>query len=261
MWKIFLLMFVLGVSRANGQTTRTATSFDDKSAPALHDAPALSLNEPAYLGKPLSYWVKSLRNRDAQISTAFEAIRNLGPAAAAAVPELTRIISEPFVPIEVGIDGYSTASAKLRQIQLRSHAVDCLHAIGIPAASSAKALTQWALAERVTVVKLRDAEDRAVFIDLVGIDALERMRVAGAVAAFIPDSSMVIAELLKSEDQEAAKLGVAILGERTVPVAAELLKSRSCTDEKLGLKMLSDLWPVVAKDHLLELRDTLQCEP
>jgi hypothetical protein len=87
------------------------------------------------------------------------------------------------------------------------------------------------------------------------------MRVAGAVAAFIPDSSMVIAELLKSEDQEAAKLGVAILGERTVPVAAELLKSRSCTDEKLGLKMLSDLWPVVAKDHLLELRDTLQCEP
>jgi hypothetical protein len=259
MWKIFLLMFVAGVSQANSQTAQTAVSFDNKGAPTRNDAPSVNTNEPSYQGKPLSYWVKSLRNRDDHMSTAFEAVRILGPAASAAVPELTRIVSEPVIPIEVGVDGYGTASAKLRQIQLHSHAVDCLRAIGMPAASSAKALTQWALAERVVAGNFRDEEDRGVFINIVGIDVVERIRVAGAVAEFLPDSSMVVAELLKSKDEEAVKHGVAILSERSLPIATELLKSRNCTDEKLGLKMLADLWPVVAKDHLLDLRDTLPC--
>jgi len=259
MWRMVLLLFVVGVSVTNEQTVRAALSAEGMRAPARVDIPATDSNEPSYQGKPLSYWLKSLHNRDDQMKWSFEAIRKLGPAAAAAVPELTRFISEPFRPIEVGIDGSDEVAAKLHQIELRSYAVDCLHAIGKPAASSAKALLQWALTERVIIGDLRNEKDRAVFIDLVGIDVLERMRVAGTVAEFLPDASLAIAELLKSQDDEAIKLAVAILSDRSLPIATDLLKSRNCTDEKLGLKMIADLWPVVARDRLLDLSESLPC--
>ena len=93
----------------------------------------------------------------------------------------------------------------------------------------------------------------------MGIDVLERMRVAGAVAQFSPGAPLVVAELLKSPDSEASKLGVAILSEHALPIATALMKSRDCSDQKLGLKMLFDMWPVVAKEHLLDLNDLLPC--
>src|SRR5215475_10252250 len=49
------------------------------------------LDDLTYGGRPLSYWLNIIRERDEKmISLAFEAIRSLGPRAAAAVPELTR---------------------------------------------------------------------------------------------------------------------------------------------------------------------------
>ena len=42
-------------------------------------------DEPRYLGKPFSYWLWVIQNRDEQlISLAFDAVRGLGPQARAA---------------------------------------------------------------------------------------------------------------------------------------------------------------------------------
>src|ERR1044071_4576608 len=57
---------------------------------------AADQHDPVYMGKPFSYWMESLRNRDEEMQLAFAAINALGPDAASAVPELVRILSEPF---------------------------------------------------------------------------------------------------------------------------------------------------------------------
>ncbi len=93
----------------------------------------------------------------------------------------------------------------------------------------------------------------------MGIDVLERMRVAGAIAQFAPDASLVIAKLLKSSDEDARKLGVAILSEHELPIATSLLKSNRCTDQMLGLKIMTDMWPVVARDHIYDVQNILPC--
>jgi hypothetical protein len=86
------------------------------------------------------------------------------------------------------------------------------------------------------------------------------MRVAGAVARFGPAAAPAIVALLKSPDDEKRKLGVAILSENALPLAAQLLKSRNCEDRKRGIAILADMWPVVAKEHLTELRAALVCD-
>src|SRR6185436_1705087 len=141
MWKLLLLLFVIGAPEASGQQTMASYDADLVGAAARIDKPAETSNNPKYRGKPLSYWLTSIQNRDDQMDLAFDAIRALGPAASSAVPVLTSIVSEPFIPIQIGVDGYSAISPKLSQIQLHSNAVDCLAAIGESAASSANALT------------------------------------------------------------------------------------------------------------------------
>ena len=259
MLKTLLLLIAVGASELNGQQTRTSYDTGRTTATAGLDIPSEVPNNPSFMGKPLSYWLTSIRNRDRQMALAFDAIRNLGPAASIAVPDLIRIVSEPFVPIEIGVDGNDAMAPKLVQFQLHSNAVDCLAAIGNSAAPSATALTEWALATKVIPVDIRNQTDQDAFVNLVGLDVLERMRVAGAIGRFIPSASLVVAELLKSPNEEARKLGVAILSERALPLATSLLKSKNCVDQELGLNMLFDMWPVVAKDHLVNLTEILPC--
>jgi hypothetical protein len=215
--------------------------------------------EPMYQGKPLDYWLTSIRNRDDRIMLAFDAIIDLGPDAWPAVEELTRIVAEPFTPVRIGVDRDAVIASALFSIGLRAEAIDALTAIGEAAASSTVSLIQWALTVRVIPANLDDLSEGALFIDLVTIDVLERMRVAGAVARFGPTASPAIAALLKSPDGEKRKLGVAIVGEGALPIVANLLKSRKCEDRKRGIEILADMWPIVAKEHLAALKTALVC--
>lgn len=213
-----------------------------------------------YHGKPLSYWLNSIRDRDDRIGAAFDAIIELGPDAWPAVEELTRIVVEPFTPVEVGMDADDVIPPKLVNIRLRADAIDALTAIGEAAASSTEPLIRWALTVRVIPVNLGKVKDDELFVDLITIDVLERMRVAGAVARFGPAAAPAVVALLKSPDDEARKLAVAILSQDALPIVADLLKSRNCEDRKRGIAILNDMWPVVAKEHLLELKTALVCK-
>ncbi len=209
--------------------------------------------------EPLSYWLRSIRERDDQILLAIDAIRDLGPDAWPAVEELTRIVSEPFTPVRIGVDSDDVIAPKLSSIHLRAEAIDALTAIGEAAASSAGPLMQWALTVRVIPTSLDNVKNDELFVDLLTLDVLERMRVAGAVARFGPAAAPAIVALLESPDGEKRKLGVAILNDNALPIAANLLKSRTCGDRERGLAILADMWPVVAKDHLAELKASLIC--
>jgi hypothetical protein len=200
---------------------------------------AAEQRDPVYMGKPLSYWTESIRNRDAEMELAFEAIRTLGPDAKSAVPDLTRIVSEPFTAIQVGIDNPDLIAS---------------------AASSSVPLIQWALTVRVIPMNVVTREDEELFIDLVALDVLERMRVAGAVAMFGRSALAPIAMSLAPHNEEERKLAVAILSEHGPPLAATLLKSRDCEARKLGLAILIDMWPVVSASHLTGLMNALVCD-
>jgi hypothetical protein len=215
--------------------------------------------EPVYQGKPLSYWLKSIRDRDDKMPLAFDAIIDLGADAWPAVEELTRIVAEPFTPVRIGADREDVIAPKLFNIHVRADAIDALTAIGEAAASSTAPLIQWALTLRVIPVNLDDLKDRDLFADLITLDVLERMRVAGAVARFGPAAVPTVVALLKSPDGEKRKFGVAILSENALPIAARLLKSRNCEDRKTGIAILADMWPVMAKDHLAELKSSVVC--
>jgi len=216
--------------------------------------------ESMYQGKPLSYWLRSIRDRDDKIVFAFDAITDLGPDAWPAVEDLTRIVAEPFTPIRIGVDRDDVIAPKLFSIRLRSGAIDALTAIGEAAASSALPLIQWALTVRVIPINLDNLSDDELFVDLLTIDVLERMRVAGAVARFGPAAASAVVALLKSPDDEKRKLAVAILSENTLPIVAHLLKSRNCEDRNRGIAILADMGPVVAKVHLAELKTALVCD-
>jgi hypothetical protein len=226
--------------------------------------------EPAYMGKPLSYWLRSLRSRDSEMADAFDAITALGPGARAAVPELTRIVGEPFTPVQIGVDERDSMIAKLMDIQLRADSIDALASIGEAAAPSSATLIQWALTIRVAPgatlllwentfrgarVYKSDSKDQERFIDLVTLDVLERMRVAGAIAQFGRRAIPAVAALMASSDDEGRKLAVAILSENALPIAAELLKSENCDEREIGLAILVDMWPVVPKEHLIALKE------
>ena len=215
--------------------------------------------EPAYRGQPLSYWLKSIRDRDPEnIEMAFDAIVELGPAAWRAVPELTRIVQEPFAAIQYGKDSRSTIHTKLLNIHLRAAAIDGLGAIGEAAADSAESVIRWGLTVRV-LPGAKDPSPDAVLITLIGIDVLERMRVAGAVSRFGPGASDAVQKLVESPDNEERKFSAAILNDETVLIATDLMSSQACGDRARGLSLLSAMWPVVAKDHLITLKAMLEC--
>jgi hypothetical protein len=215
--------------------------------------------EPMYQGEPLSYWVRSIRDRDEKMRLSIDAIIDLGPDAWPAAEELTRIVAEQFTPVRIGVDRDDVIASKLSSIRLRADAIDALTAIGEAAASSTAPLIQWALAVRVIPMNLDNVKDKELFVDLITIDVLERMRVAGAVARLGPAAAPAIVALLKSPDGEKRKLGVAILNENALPIVAYLLKSRNCEDRKRGIAILADMWPVVAEEHLAELKAAPVC--
>jgi hypothetical protein len=257
--RTILFMILTGASQIDAQQLQLQSLSLDRTAQPRGEISIQPFDDPSYAGKPLSYWLNSIRNRDDQMGMAFDAIRHMGPAAHSAVPELTLVVSEAFTPIEVGVDGFTAVTQKIRSILIRSNAIDCLGAIGSAAASSAPALAEWALTPRMILHGIRNRQEQDAFVDLVGIDVVERMRVVGAISRFTPDASPFIARLLKSHDEEERKLGVAILHENALPVAVTLLQSEACGDQELGFNILLDMWPVVSHEHLLNLMDVLPC--
>lgn len=216
-------------------------------------------DDPISMGHPFSYWMKIIQDRDVEKSEmAFDAVFELGPKAWRAVPELTQIIAEPFAPIRIGTDSRSEIHEKLLNIHLRAGAVDSLGAIGRAAASAAGPTIRWALTTRIIVTSPLAGRDR-FFIELVGVDVLERMRVAGAVARFGIGAAGAVQDLVESPDNERRKFAAAILNDTTVTVATELMRSESCEDRMIGLSLLSAMWPVVSKEHLSILKETLSC--
>ena len=106
--------------------------------------------DPVAFGEPLSHWLKVIRDRNTEdLGMAYEAIIELGPAASAAVPDLTKIVAEPFAPIRIGKDDKREVLSKLNAIFIKGGAVDGLGAIGLEAASSAPSVIEWSLTLRV----------------------------------------------------------------------------------------------------------------
>jgi hypothetical protein len=221
---------------------------------------AESRNEPEYLGKPFSYWLNTVETRDTEkIETAFDAMVAFGPEARKAVPALVKIVAEPFAPIQLGSDSESDILLKVENIHLRAGAIDSLAAIGEAAAPSTRFLIEWALKARVLPPESRSAATDRFYVDLVAIDVLERMRVAGAVAQFGIDAAPAVQALLESPNPEERKLSVAILNSGALPIAADLIKDAACEKRALGVSLMTDMWPVIAMDHLIALREMFVC--
>ena len=91
----------------------------------INNAAGETPRESMYQGKPLSYWLRSIRDRDDKIVLALDAITDLGPEAWPAVEELTRIVAEPFTPVRIGVDLNDVVAAKLSSIRLRSGGHRC----------------------------------------------------------------------------------------------------------------------------------------
>jgi len=215
--------------------------------------------ERTYQGKTLTFWLKVIRDRDEdQLSAAFDAIHSLGPDARVAVPELARLVQAPFAAIDIDRDSQEILAAKLFDISVRSEAIETLGWIGESAAPSTSALLKWGLMKRLSPPAKRSAEKDELFIELVAMDAEQRMRVAGAIAQFGSDSFPAIARLLGSPDVTKRKLGVAILSQDALPVATELLRSKSCDHRGRGLQILKDMDLVVAPNYIDELSRQIQ---
>src|SRR5947207_2059259 len=130
------------------------------SAEDTHSRKTQPLPEPAYANKPLSYWLKVIRDRDERLlSLAFDAVRSLGPAAGAAVPELTRVVSAPFTPIHIGKHSHEAIASKVVDITIRGEAIDTLAVIGESASTSTLALIRWAMTQRVVPGIVSNADD------------------------------------------------------------------------------------------------------
>jgi hypothetical protein len=214
--------------------------------------------ERTYMGKPLTFWLKALRDRDEEnLSSAFDAIRSLGGDAWVAVPELSRILNAPFEPIEIGSDSHEAIASKLFDVTVRSEAIETLGWIGEPAAPAAMALVQWGLMPRISPLLKRSSENNELFAELVAMDAEQRMRVAGAVAQLGRHTYPLLARMMASGDGPKRRLAVAILSQDALPIAAELLRSRTCEDRRLGLQVLKDMDLVVSRSQIDELSNQI----
>ena len=217
---------------------------------------------PIHDGKPLSYWLKIIQQRNEEMMPlAFDAIRELGPDAWPAVPGLTRVITSPFSPIRVGRDSEELISSKLYDIQIRADAIDALVSIGDAAASATVSLIRWALMVRVIPSPVGNSENDELFIEFTAMDAVQRMRVIDAVAAMGDAAMPTIERLLRVPDDEIRKTVVAILGGDALFMAEDLLKSSDCQDRKLGFAILKDMDLIVAKQHLRRLSQMVVCDP
>jgi hypothetical protein len=226
-----------------GMTAAATRETDDGSLRAFQ--------ERTYQGKPINYWLKALRNRDDNLmSTAFEAIRSLDQDAWVAVPDLTHLIAAPFVAIHIGKDSHAAIATKLYDIAVRTEAIEALAWIGEPGEPATATLIEWALTSRVVADVHKNSDENELFIELVAMDAEQRMRVAGAVAAFGSKAFPAISRLLTSPDAAKRKLAVAILSQDALPVATELLRSDACEDRRIGLEILKDMDLVVAPQFL-----------
>jgi hypothetical protein len=210
--------------------------------------------ERTYQGKPLTFWLKVIRDRDEdQLPAAFDAIRSLGPDAWVAVPELSRVVDAPFVAINIDRDSQDTVATKLYDIAVRTEAIETLGWMGESAAPSTRALLDWALMKRVIPPDKQSSDSDELFIELVAMDTEQRMRVAGAVAQFGKDTLPAIAKMLASTDASKRKLAVTILSQDALPVATDLLRSKTCDDRELGLQILKDMDLVVSPAYIDEL--------
>lgn len=262
MRRTYLVMVVIVMAAlASGPALLSA----DDTQPIRRIAPPEKLIEPydpMVDGKPLSYWLKLVRQRDqTMIPLAFDAIRDLGPEAWPAIPDLTRIITAPFSPIRAGKDSEEQIASKLYDVQTRADAIDALVSIGDAAASAAVSLIRWALIVRVTPPpETAEREDQELFIDLITMDVVQRLRVIDAVSAMGDAAMPTVERLLRAPDDDTRKLAVAVMGADAVSMAAELLKSTDCEDRKLGIAILKDLNLIVPHKHLGGLIHTLVCD-
>jgi hypothetical protein len=241
------LILVLGIG-----TAFAAAGQQDKPIPK-------AFQERTYRGKPITFWLQALRDRnDDLMSSAFEAIRSLDDDAWIAVPDLTRLVAAPFVAIHASTDTREVIASKLFDIVVRAEAIDTLAWIGEPAAPATSALVDWALTERIAAGPSRSSADRELFIELVAMDTEQRMRVAGAVSAFGPAASPIVAKLLTSYDTSKRKLAVAILSQDALPIATELLRSDACAERELGLLVIKDMGLVVEQSQIDELARQLR---
>jgi HEAT repeat protein len=239
--------------RSDVRTSVIAASLDTGKKPTAR--------EPDFDGKPLSYWIKAIHDRDeATISDALDAIRFLGPQGRAAVPELIRLLSDPFRPIELGKDSDTAIATKLYEIEVRSAAIDALAAIGESAAPATLPVIQWVLTVRVIPFRVNTLEEHERFVDLVMLEAEYRTRIIRAIEQFGNPAIPTLEQLLRSPDSERRKLAAIALGTDILPIAGKLLTSRDCDDAQLGITLLSDMAPAVAPIYLSELRAMLTCE-
>src|SRR5688572_7004843 len=71
--------------------------------------------EPVHDGRALSLLVENRSLAEQELmQLAFDAIRDMGPEAWPAVPELTRVITAAFVPIRVATDTDEQIASKIR---------------------------------------------------------------------------------------------------------------------------------------------------
>ena len=233
-----------------------AIGISAEAAPQNTDYDANKLfQEPTYFGQPLTFWLEVIRDRNEEkISLAFDAVRSLGPDGWIAVPDLTRIISASFAPIDLAKDSHESIASKLYDVSVRAEAVDALGAIGESASPAASALIRWALMPRILPGSSRTADDEELFMELVILDAEERLRVAAAIAKLGRSAFPAVAALLSSPEAPRRRLGVAVLNQDALPIAAELLRSDACEDRKLGFAIFKDMDLVVAQPYLDELR-------
>jgi hypothetical protein len=209
----------------------------------------------------LGRWLNAIRERDPELMPqAFESIINLGPDAAAAVPELVRVVEAPFTAIQLGLDRDDVVAEKVFDIQVRSAAIDALAAIGPGAAPATIPLIRWALTVRAIIpAEIVNERDSESILHLTGLDVEYRIKVMNAVGEFGEPALAPLTELLKSPDAEVRKFVILILGEHALPIASELLRSLDCEDGMLGLRILNEMEPFVAKAYLAELKRTLVC--
>jgi HEAT repeat protein len=229
-------------------------------APALAEDTDQGRPESTYAGKPLSYWVKALRDRNEdQLLLALEAISFFGPAAQSAVPELIRIINDPFEPIRLGKDTDEVIVSKLVEIEIRAEAIAALAEIGEGAAPAAVPLIEWAARPRVVPAAKPSALNTDRFIDLALMDAEHRLHVILAIA-FLGDAPVpALTELLRSPNAEKRKLAVTVLGEEAMWIAADLIRSGDCEEVALALTILEDLAPVISMSTLDEFKRMPVC--
>ena len=211
--------------------------------------------ERTYLGQPLTFWLEVIRDRNEEkMSLAFDAVRSLGPDSWIAVPDLTRIGAASFAPIDVAKDSHECIASKLYDISVRAEAIDVLGVMGESASPATSALVRWALMPRILAGMGRTADDEELFMELVIMDAEERMRVAAAIAKFGRSAFPAVAALLSSPEVMRRKLGVAILNQDALPIAAELLRSDACEDRGIGFAIFEDMDLIVAQPYLDNLR-------